>query len=65
MIDLFDYVATPLRSLIESEEIGHEVGELYLGALAWFVPVVAFCFFVWAVVQLLGACLCVGGGGRK
>lgn len=65
MQDLFDYVAEPLRALIENEEIGQEIGELYLGALAWFVPVVAFCFFLWAVVQLLGACLCVGGGGHK
>ena len=65
MQDLFDYVAEPLRALIESEEIGAEIGQLYLGALAWFVPVVAFCFLLWAVVQLLGACLCVAGGGQR
>lgn len=65
MQELFDYVASPLRSLIENEEIGQEIEELYLGALAWIVPVIAFCFWIWAVVQLLGACLCLAGGGRK
>lgn len=65
MQDLFDYVAEPLRALIEGGEIGQEIGELYLGALAWIVPVVAFCFLLWAVVQLLGACLCVAGGGNR
>lgn len=65
MTELFDYVAEPLRNLIANQEISQEVGELFLGALAWIVPVVAFCFLLWAVVQLLGACLCVAGGGQR
>lgn len=61
MIELFDYIAEPLRGLLTSGEVSAEVGELFLAALAWFVPVVLLVFFCWAVFALLRQFLGLGG----
>lgn len=65
MQDIFDYCAAPLLQLIEDGTISAEAGELFLAALAWFLPLLLLAFFIWAAVALLGAFLGVAGGGYK
>lgn len=62
MIDIFDMCAAPLRALLENEEISAEIFELFIAALAWFVPVVVLVVLVWAAVRMLGAIIDFAGG---
>lgn len=62
MNEIFDLCAAPLREMITNGEISAEAGELFLGALGWFVPVLVLGVLVWAVVRLLAAIIDFAGG---
>lgn len=65
MTDIFDMCAAPLREMILNQEISLEAGELFLGALAWFVPVVVLSVCVWAVCRLFACLVNFAGGASK
>lgn len=64
MVDLFEYLAEPLRALVAAGDISAEVGELFLAALAWIVPVIFFVLFGWCMYALLAQFLGLGGAHK-
>lgn len=64
MNELFEYLAEPLRELITAGDVSAEVGELFLAALAWIVPVIFFVLFGWCMYALLAQFLGLGGANK-